>query len=194
MSRRVGSRQGRPQRNAKGLTKSRMGHSSLRTGKPCTRGGIPKAKAPRLRKDRNKGTQRTRKLSTVHTVYAGEMRRNASWHRLWRRTAGVAPCAVKVARTVLNGGDEETGHMALRLVPTQLRRTPMQDSGPGNVGQRSLGLSAKQTMWMRGVCGRALKPPCHVGRLWGDNACRSLTANRTREIRPSGMRGGLTET
>ena len=29
---------------------------------------------------------------------------------------------------------------------------------------------------------------------WGDNACRSLTANRTREIRPSGMRGGLTET
>jgi hypothetical protein len=36
----------------------------------------------------------------------------------------------------------------------------MQDSGPGNVGQLSLGLSAKQTMWMRGVGGRALKPPC----------------------------------
>jgi len=36
----------------------------------------------------------------------------------------------------------------------------MQDSGPGNVGQLSLGLSAKQTMGMRGVCGRALKPPC----------------------------------
>jgi len=29
---------------------------------------------------------------------------------------------VKVARTVLNGGDEETGHTALRLVPTQLPR------------------------------------------------------------------------
>ena len=26
----------------------------------------------------------------------------------WRRTKGVAPGAVKVARTVLNGGDEET--------------------------------------------------------------------------------------
>src|SRR5712691_13237465 len=99
-----------------------MGHSSLSTGKPCTRGGIPKAKAPSLRKDRNKGTQRTRKLCTVNTVYAGEMRRNASWRRLWRRTAGVEPCAVKVARTVLNGGDEETGHTALRLVPTQRPR------------------------------------------------------------------------
>src|SRR5712691_10089594 len=103
-----------------------MGHSSLSTGKPCTRGGIPKAKAPSLRKDRNKGTQRTRKLCTVNTVYAGEMRRNASWHRLWRRTAGVEPCAVKVARTVLNGGEEETGHTALRLVPTQLPRFSFQ--------------------------------------------------------------------
>jgi len=26
----------------------------------------------------------------------------------WRTTKGAAPCAVKVARTVLNGGDEET--------------------------------------------------------------------------------------
>ena len=42
-----------------------MGHSSQDTGKPCTRGGgIPRAKAPSLRKDWNKGTQRTRKLST----------------------------------------------------------------------------------------------------------------------------------
>ena len=36
----------------------------------------------------------------------------------------------------------------------------MQDTGPGNVGQRSLGLSAEQTMGMRGVRGRARKPPC----------------------------------
>ena len=43
-----------------------MGYSSLRTGKPCTRGFIPKAKAPRLRKDRNKGIQRTRQLCTVN--------------------------------------------------------------------------------------------------------------------------------
>jgi hypothetical protein len=94
-----------------------MGHSSRSTGKPCARGGIPKAKAPSLRKDRNKGIQRTRKLYTVNTVYAGEMRRNASWHRLWRRTAGVEPCAVKVARTVLKGGMRKQAirHCALSL-------------------------------------------------------------------------------
>ena len=38
----------------------------------------------------------------------------------WRTTKGAAPCAVKVARTVLNGGDEETYRKATRLVPTQL--------------------------------------------------------------------------
>ena len=37
----------------------------------------------------------------------------------WRRIKGAAPCAVKVARTVLNGGDEETYRKATRLVPTQ---------------------------------------------------------------------------
>ena len=37
----------------------------------------------------------------------------------WRTTKGAAPCAVKVARTVLNGGDEETYRKATRLVPTQ---------------------------------------------------------------------------
>ena len=36
------------------------------------------AKAPRLWKDWSTGIQRTRKLSTVKSVYAGEMRRNAS--------------------------------------------------------------------------------------------------------------------
>jgi len=36
------------------------------------------AKAPSLWKDRSKGTQRTHKLSTVYSVEAGEMRRNAS--------------------------------------------------------------------------------------------------------------------
>jgi hypothetical protein len=34
-------------------------------------------------------------------------------------TKGAAPCAVKVACTVLNGGDEETYRKATRLVPTQ---------------------------------------------------------------------------
>ena len=45
-----------------------MGHSSLRTGKPCTRGCVPMAKAPSLWKDWSKGIQRTRKLSTVKSV------------------------------------------------------------------------------------------------------------------------------
>ena len=38
----------------------------------------------------------------------------------WRRTSGAAPDAVKVARPVLNGGDEETGLCRPRLVATQL--------------------------------------------------------------------------
>jgi hypothetical protein len=38
----------------------------------------------------------------------------------WRRTSGAAPDAVKVARPVLNGGDEETGLSRPRLVATQL--------------------------------------------------------------------------
>src|SRR6266705_3928747 len=42
----------------------------------------------------------------------------------WRTTKGVAPCAVKVARTVLNGGDEETYRKATRLVPTQRNLDP----------------------------------------------------------------------
>src|SRR5262249_15127757 len=37
----------------------------------------------------------------------------------WRPTKGVAPCAVQVACTVLNVGDEETYRKATRLVPTQ---------------------------------------------------------------------------
>src|SRR5438093_1140674 len=44
----------------------------------------------------------------------------------WRRTAGVEPGAVKVARRVLNGGDEETCGNATRLVPIQLRRCGFQ--------------------------------------------------------------------
>ena len=39
-------------------------------------------------------------------------------------TKGAAPCAVKVACTVLNGGDEETYRQATRLVPTQRNDDP----------------------------------------------------------------------
>src|SRR5207237_10112566 len=42
----------------------------------------------------------------------------------WRMTKGAAPCAVKVACTVLNGGDEETYRKATRLVPTQRNVAP----------------------------------------------------------------------
>ena len=38
----------------------------------------------------------------------------------WRSTTGVEPDAVKAARPVLNGGDEETCGNVTRLVPTQL--------------------------------------------------------------------------
>ena len=72
---------GDPGRNAKVPGGWRRGRRSLRTGKPSTRGGVPTAKAPRLWKDWNKGTQRTRKLSTGKDAYrgAGAMRRNALW-------------------------------------------------------------------------------------------------------------------
>jgi hypothetical protein len=39
----------------------------------------------------------------------------------WRVTKGAAPDAVKAARPVLNGEDEETGLKVLRLVLTQRR-------------------------------------------------------------------------
>ena len=42
----------------------------------------------------------------------------------WRTTKGAAPCAVKVACTVLNGEDEETGLKVLRLVLTQRKEAP----------------------------------------------------------------------
>ena len=80
------------------------------------------AKAPSLRKDRNKGTQRTRKLSTGNALWMlrkweGTLR-GARGSR--RRIAGAKPGAVKAARPVLNGGDEETGLDRPRLVATQL--------------------------------------------------------------------------
>jgi hypothetical protein len=50
------------------------------------------------------------------------MATDASERVLWRSTRGVEPCAVQAARTVLNGGDEETCSNVTRLVPTQLRQ------------------------------------------------------------------------
>ena len=76
------------------------------------------AKAPSLRKDRTKGTQRTRKLSTGNALRSW---RNGKGRfvRARRRTAGAKPYTMKVVRTVFNGGHEETYGNATRLVPTQ---------------------------------------------------------------------------
>jgi hypothetical protein len=41
----------------------------------------------------------------------------------WRMITGVEPDAIKVASSVLNGEDEETGRKTLRLVLTQLPRS-----------------------------------------------------------------------
>jgi insertion element IS1 protein InsB len=42
---------------------------------------------------------------------------------VWRMTSGAAPDAVKAARPVLNGEDEEIGRKVLRLVLTQYHHT-----------------------------------------------------------------------
>jgi hypothetical protein len=61
------------------------------------------AKAPSLWKDGTKGTQRTRKLSTGEWTVELEKWEQTLHGCPWRPTKGAAPCAVKVARTVLNG-------------------------------------------------------------------------------------------
>jgi hypothetical protein len=97
-----------------------MGQSSRSTGKPCTPGGGLKAKAPRLWEDGNKGTQRTRKLSTGGLPWSWRNGNRRFMVLPWRSTKGVKPDALKGASPVLNGGDEETGLGRPRLVATQL--------------------------------------------------------------------------
>ena len=84
-----------------------MGHSSLSVGKPRTPGCGLMAKAPSLRKDRTKGTQRTRKLSRGERLWSW---RNGKGRFVCSRrgTAGAKPYTMKVVRTVFNGGHEET--------------------------------------------------------------------------------------
>jgi hypothetical protein len=59
-------------------------------------------------------------------------------------------------------------------------------SGDNLTGCRAGGI----TMLSRGGCGRALEPRA----TWEGPPGKAAAANRTREIRPSGMRGGLAET
>src|SRR5215831_970299 len=95
-----------------------MGHSSRRVGKPRTPGCGLRAKAPSLRKDWTKGTQRTRKLSTANVLWSWRNGKER-FVRARRGTAGAKPYTMKVVRTVFNGGHEETYGNATRLVPTQ---------------------------------------------------------------------------
>ena len=76
------------------------------------------AKAPSLRKARTRGTQRTRKLSTGNALWSWRNGKER-FVRARRGTAGAKPYTMKVVRTVLNGGDEETGLCRPRLVATQ---------------------------------------------------------------------------
>jgi len=78
------------------------------------------AKAPSLRKDRNKGTLRTRRLYTENAPWSKGNGKGRFKGNTWRTIEGAEPCEVKASSTVLNGEDEETGRKALRLVLTQL--------------------------------------------------------------------------
>src|SRR5712692_9702910 len=120
MRRAVESREARAQRNARWPHRSRMGHSRRSPGKLGTPGRGLKAKAPSLWKDGNKGTQRTRKLSTGGLLWSWRNGHRRFMVSLWRSTKGVKPDALKGASPVLNGGDEETGLCRPRLVATQL--------------------------------------------------------------------------
>src|SRR5262245_30673062 len=75
----------------------------------------------------------------------------------WRRTSGAAPDAVKVARPVLNGGDEETGLSRPRLVATQHHHT-------GKVLAYVFG-RRKDAVFLRR---KALLEPCGLTRYYPD--------------------------
>ena len=64
------------------------------------------------------------------------------------------------------------------------------DAGPGS-GVNLVECRAGDINYMpRGIRGRVLKPRA----VWEGSPGKAAAANRTREIRPSGMRGGLAET
>ena len=117
----------------------RMGRRSRSPGKPATRGILPMAKAPRLWKyGGHRSSAHTGPSARVSCPRALCSCLPAPWHPTrvkscgcrrhghsgfmgapWRSTTGAEPEAVKAARPVLNGGDEETYSNATRLVPTQ---------------------------------------------------------------------------
>jgi hypothetical protein len=64
------------------------------------------------------------------------------------------------------------------------------DSGPASGVNLVECRAGDITCMPRGVCRRVLKPRA----AWEVSPGKAAAANRTREIRPSGMRGGLAET
>src|SRR6266446_9466916 len=104
---------------------SRMGRSSRRVGKPRTPGWGLQAKAPRLWKDGNKGTQRTRKLSTGNARW--------SWRNGNRRFMDVHGERPKGLRRVRCKGAVQ-GCAAVRGTEslTQSREVRRETSGPSD--------------------------------------------------------------
>ena len=74
------------------------------------------AKAPSLRKDWTKGTQRTRELSTGKALWSWRNGKER-FVRARRGTAGAKPYTMKVVRTVFNGGHEERHWFRLMAAP-----------------------------------------------------------------------------
>ena len=106
-----------------------MRRNAPRISRRLTKGGEPdamKVASPVRRGGWGNVPTRQRALSLPDQAVHGEGTvEREKWEQTlhgcpWRPTKGVAPCAVKVACTVLNGGDEETYRKATRLVPTQL--------------------------------------------------------------------------
>jgi hypothetical protein len=114
-----------------------MGRSSRRTGKPSTRGWAPKAKAPSLGEEGNKGTQCTRKLYTGGYLWNWRNGNRRFMVTPWRMITGAEPYTMKVVRAVLNGGREETYSNATRLAPTQLPRFRFQQQVSASVRLQS---------------------------------------------------------
>src|SRR5262252_10593159 len=83
----------------------------------------------------------------------------------WRRTTGVEPCAMKVARTVLNGGREETYSNATRLAPTQPR---FQQLTPGvDMIDIANGYAERTYKSEQSLCQSSLFSDLHAGQIIG---------------------------
>ncbi len=125
-------------RRSAGAGRGSGGRGSPRTQSRCWRGGADGAEesedghaVPRGPLPLGAGPEPSERLAqrspanaqAVHGGIPGELAQCAGTlcgeGEPQRTTEGVEPCAGKAARTVRNGGEEETGQKALRLVPPQ---------------------------------------------------------------------------